>query len=139
VPTLVDGILFAKNGSSLPWTSGALVTEHYLLIAETDSKEDDQEDYLELSNLIKDEITPEAYVKAVSLGTLTHDLGHVFFSHEVEEIFKRLGGDISGNKLEELKADCVGMILFKEYLKRGGASVTSKEFISQYLLRHLLP
>lgn len=133
---MIHQVFFTVNGSNITYTSLASAGEGYIQFNDGRHIEVGSDRHERYHRLIKNGMTRDRFVQAIALGTMIHEFGHIFMYLD-DKLFKKLGFGIATNKLEELKADVVGTILYEKYLNSGRANITPEEFLEQYLLNYL--
>jgi len=125
----------AVNGSNLAYTSLASAGG-FISFDDGRHLEVGRDRHNRYSHLVKNSMTQASFIQAIAISTMTHELGHLVMFLDMG-LNQKMGSSIHINKLEELKADTVGSIIFQELLSKGQAELTSKEFIEQFLLNYI--
>jgi hypothetical protein len=134
VPLLHQKFL-AVNGSNITYTSLASAGD-YINFNDGRHLEVGRDRHSRYHNLVKNGMSEERFIQAIVIGTMTHEYGHLLMYLD-DTVNEKMGASIHIDKLEELKADTVGTIIFQDLLNRGESPITAEEYLEQFLLNYL--
>lgn len=134
VPILHQKFL-SVNGSNITYTSLASAGS-FINFNDGRHIEVGRDRHERFKNIVQNIMSEKQFIQAIAIATMTHELGHLVMFLDTD-LYLKLGASFYLNKLEELKADLVGTVLFQELLGNGLSRITANEYIEQYLLNYI--